>query len=125
MRKLLLLAALSMVATFLFASAAFAQQTGPEFCYDGTLDPNYPNCPFYPGIDDPNYPAPSEDVAPEVQYAPETENGTIEFGADPAEAPTSSYTALPDTGGPSLLLPISILLVGTGILGFAAKRRVS
>jgi hypothetical protein len=60
------------------------------------------------------------------------DNGTIEFGVDPAEnsdespeEASATYSALPDTGGPSLLLPISILLVGTGILGLVAKRRTS
>lgn len=54
-------------------------------------------------------------------------------GTQPAPAPTStgteampsqSYAVMPDTGGPSLLLPVAALLVGSGLLGFAAVRRI-
>lgn len=50
----------------------------------------------------------------------------------PAPAPTStgteampseSMTVMPDTGGPSLLLPVAVLLVGSGVLGFALLKR--
>lgn len=67
------------------------------------------------------------------------DGGTIEFGVDPAEAtapvsapvastdtetPASTTTSvLPDTGGPSMLLPIGALLVGAGVLTFAVIRR--
>ncbi len=70
------------------------------------------------------------------------DDGAIEFGVDPAEAaeaPAEQYapeapaseapaasdtmTALPDTGGPTLLLPASALLLGAGILGYAVIRR--
>lgn len=54
--------------------------------------------------------------APEAQYVQ---------GETPAPTatPSTTLTVLPDTGGPSLLLPLAGLLVGSGLLGFAALRR--
>lgn len=44
----------------------------------------------------------------------------------PAPAPTApAMTPLPDTGGLALLLPVAALLMGSGLLGFAALRRRS
>lgn len=64
------------------------------------------------------------------------DDGTIEFGADPAAAPvpgevpgevaaSTGYAALPDTGGPSLLLPVGLVLAGTGLTSLALRRRAS
>lgn len=41
----------------------------------------------------------------------------------PAPSASASYSALPDTGGPGMLLPASALLVGAGLLGFAVLRK--
>lgn len=53
--------------------------------------------------------------------------GVAPAPAAPAPAPTtgSGVTVMPDTGGPALLLPVAALLVGSGLLGFAALRRRS
>lgn len=40
-----------------------------------------------------------------------------------SESRTTPYTELPDTGGPSMLLPVGALILGAGILGFAVIRR--
>ncbi len=58
---------------------------------------------------------PAPEVAP-AEVAPEV--------APTAEAlPSESITVMPDTGGPSMLLPLSALLVGAGLVGLAVVRR--
>ncbi len=61
-------------------------------------------------------PAPTPAPAPAPAPAP-TSTGTEAM-------PSQSYAVMPDTGGPSLLLPVAALLVGSGLLGFAAVRRI-
>lgn len=68
------------------------------------------------------------------------DGGTIEVGEDPvaapeqytdepiaeepvATAPSEPMTALPDTGGPALLLPAAGLLIGAGLIGLRVIRK--
>ena len=62
-------------------------------------------------------------IAAQEQYAPETPAAPAPTTAAPAAS--TAMTALPDTGGLPLLLPVAALLVGSGLLGFAALRRRS
>jgi LPXTG-motif cell wall-anchored protein len=56
------------------------------------------------------------------QYPPATGTGTGELLQSGGDV-TTTTTALPDTGGPSLLPIAGLLLVGTGLLGVIARRR--
>lgn len=66
------------------------------------------------------------------------DDGTIELGVGPADAPigetvdvpapaapaaSEAMTALPDTSGPALLLPASGLLIGAGLIGLRVIRK--
>lgn len=72
--------------------------------------------------------APAEALAPDAEVpteapAPGVEVPAEETPAVPAEAPDTGITALPETGGPALLLAAAALLVGSGLLGLASLRR--
>ncbi len=94
-KRLLYLATLGLVASMMFASAALAQ--------DYTYTP-------------PTNAAPTT-TAP-TQYAPTTSAE----GVDEMTPSTTTTTPLPDTGGPSLLLPAGLLLA-SGLIGLGVMRR--
>ncbi len=100
MKRLLYLATLSLMATMVFAPAALAQ--------DYTYTP--------PTTTAPTTTAPTT-TAP-TQYAPTTSAE----GVDEMTPSTTTTTPLPDTGGPSLLLPAGLLLA-SGLIGLGVMRR--
>ncbi len=90
----------------------FASQFGAQQFYDFNATPEEQ------AILDPD----GNGFACDSPTAPATEQ--YDAGTPPSTG-TESYATLPDTGGPSLLLPFSALLIGAGILGLVAKRRAS
>ncbi len=133
LRRLLLLATLSMAVMLVLAPTAMAQ-TADTDCADYATqeqaqavynaDPSDPN-----GLD-----ADDDGIACEtLASGGSMEDGTMmmQYGSmmedDSMMMEDSSMgtTALPTTGGPSLLLPAAVLLLGFGILGFALVRRNS
>ncbi len=95
MRRLLYLAALSMVVLLLFASAALAQGENAAAQYEPTpATAQYDQ--YTPAAD--QYTAPQQPAQPQAQ-------------------------ALPATGGPALLLSAGVLLLGAGLLGMKLVRR--
>lgn len=184
MRRLLLLAALTIVGGFLFSSTATAQSgaDGGFNCVDFPdqesaqlfldSDPSDPegldadgdglacedalsssgvdpidgaesfivttartgnNCPepFVSNFD-PNDPATAETftcIAPQDIAAPEAIAAPEQYTDEPvveepvATAPSEPMMALPDTGGPALLLPAAGLLIGAGLIGLRVIRK--
>ncbi len=140
LRRLLLLATLSMAVMLVLAPTAMAQ-TADTDCADYATqeqaqavynaDPSDPN-----GLD-----ADDDGIACEtlasggsmedgtmmMQYGSMMEDDSMMMEDDSMMMEDSSMgtTALPTTGGPSLLLPAAVLLFGSGILGFALVRRNS
>ncbi len=96
MKRLLYLATLGLVALLMFAPAALAQ--------DYTYTP-------------PTNTAPTT-TAP-TQYAPTTPAEAV----DEMTPSTTTTTPLPDTGGPSLLIPAAGLLLASGLIGLGVMRR--
>lgn len=147
MRRLLLLATLSMVVVLALAPVAMAQSRGPSGA-DGTYncedfddqgqaqeffngDPSNLN-----GLDDDDdglacesLPTVVNDGTPYGYAVPgegESETQGEQYEEQPVAASstnTATSAALPATGGPSLLLPASALLVSSGIFGFIIARR--
>ena len=129
MIKLIYLAALSMLVALLCAPAALAQdldcadfatqEEAQQFLLSG--DPY--------GLD-----ADSDGIACEdllsggsqqpmtPQYMPQ-QQPTMQQQLTTQQQPVVSNAPLPQSGGPSLLLPAGILLLGSGILVFAGLRR--
>ena len=139
MRKVLLLAALAMAATLVFAPMAMAQddlncadlseaEEQSVFAADpsdpNNLDANDNGVPCEddttdngsyvpPADDDPSRPADGPD---DVQYGPD----------DVIDETVPTTTVLPETGGVSaaiVVLPLALLLVGGGLLAFRVVRR--
>lgn len=149
LRRLLLLAAVSMVVMLAFAPAAMGQSRGPSGA-DGTYncedfddqgqaqeffnsDPGDSN-----GLDDDDdglacetLPTVVNDGTPYGYAVPgegESETQGQQYEEQPVAAPSTSTStggALPATGGLSPLLPASVLLVGSGIFGLVIARRSS
>lgn len=104
---------------------------------DQTVPPGAEVAPVMPpaGADSPVFQPAEPDVADQTaqqaQYqtppGAEVAPVTPPPGADsPVFQPAEPDVAvLPDTGGPALLLPLGVLLVGSGALGFASLRRRS
>ena len=131
MKRLLYLAATSMVATLLFASMAAAQEDPcpdpafPRETPDGCQASPLPDVPT-PGstVAEPT-PEPTQPGAGGGQYAtpPEVEpEATPEPESMLEEMPDDTGT-LPDTGGPGLLLPVAGLLLGAGLVGLRVARK--
>lgn len=150
MRKLLYLTTLAMLAMLVLASGAMAQESSgvveiapggpcatPGIAEDVTGVPieELPNA--FLNRNDPVGTPISSPLDPDGNGIacdhPGATTGTATTAAS-APAPTStgtealpseSLTVMPDTGGPSFILPMAALLMGSGILGFAVLRRRS
>ena len=126
MRKLLYLTTLAMLATLMFATAAFAQSRGPSGA-DGSFncedfdtqeqaqavfdqDPSDPD-----GLDGPPGEAFTGEPGVACEELPMTEEPMMEETM--TEEPMMEESgALPDTGGLSLALLAGALLIGTGLM---------
>ena len=141
MKRLLYLATLSVAATLLLATAAFAQGVPPS----GGSGPN--GCPAdmpFPASD-PDDPGEASllcfetqaeaneysqtgvnpsDEEPPVTNGGQQYEGEMQPPAEPQSPDTPEMAEpLPDTGGASLLLPAAGLLLATGLIGFGMFRR--
>jgi hypothetical protein len=147
MRKVLLMAALAMAATLVFAPMAFAQtdlncgdlseaEEQSVFAADpsdpNNLDANDNGIPceddttdngsYVPPADDDDSSRPA-DEPDDVQYGPDD----VQYGPDDViDKTVPTTTVLPETGGVSaagVVLPLA-LLVGGGLLAFRIVRRI-
>ena len=145
MKRLLYLAMVAMVAMLVLAPAAMAQQdldcsdfaTQEEAQAEYNTDPSDPNgldadndgiaCETLqgsPSMAEDETPAPEQDTDVTDQYAtPEAGATADQYVAAPVEEEDTVGTALPDTGGPALLIPAAVLLLGSGLLGMRILRR--
>ncbi|MGB3681659.1 MAG: hypothetical protein WA990_04155 [Rubrobacteraceae bacterium] len=130
MKRLVYLAALSMVAVLVFASAALAQGTSsvqdPDNCPADTRavgDANgFTGCVSLEELCDAETLTASqyaECIATPEEITAGSGGGIPEYV--PGYAPGAS--TLPDTGGPSVLLAGGVLVSGTGLLGLALLRK--
>jgi len=131
MIKLFYLAALSMLVALLCAPAALAQDLYDcaDFATQEEAQQSLESGAPY-GLD-----ADSDGIACEdllsggsqqpmtQQYMPQQQPMTPQQRPTTQQQPVVSNAPLPQSGGPSLLLPASILLLGSGILLFAGLRR--
>ncbi len=86
-------------------------------CEDDTTD----NGSYVPPADDDPTPAPADDEADDVQYAPDD----AQYAPDDVQYDTIPTTPLPETGGlaPALaIVPLALLIAG-GLLAFRIVRR--
>ena len=150
MRKVLLLAALVMAATFVFAPIAVAQDdlncgdlseaeeqsvfaadpSDPNNldadddgipCEDDTTD----NGSYVPPADDDDSSRPA-DGPDDAQYGPDDVQYGPDGPDDVIDETVPTITVLPETGGASaaiVVLPLALLLVGGGLLAFRVVRR--
>ncbi len=136
MRRLILLATLSLVAMLVFVPASMAQTTDLYDCPDFATQEEAQQFllagdPY--GLDADNDGMACDDLPsggtgmgavpqPQYQYTPTTAAEAV----DEETPSTTTTTPLPDTGGLSLLLPVAgLLLTGAGLLaaGFARRSR--
>lgn len=147
LRKVLLLAALAMAVTMVFAPMAVAQDVDcPQlseaeeqavFAADPSdpngLDENENGVPCEDDMtDDGSFTLPTEEttmmeptsVEP-TTVEPTTASPTASPIASPTASPTASAAPLPSTGGPVSVLALGslALLVGSGIMAFGIMRR--
>ena len=94
-KRLLYLVILGLMTTMVFAPAALAQD-----------------------YTSPTTTAPTATTTP-TQYTPTTATEAI----DEETPSTTTTTPLPDTGGPSLLIPAVGLLLASGLIGLGVMRR--
>ena len=133
MRRLVFLATLSMMAMLVFAPAAMAQ-TDLYDCPDFTTQEEAQQFllagdPY--GLDADNDGMACDDLPsggtgmgdvsqPQSQYTPTTAVEAV----DEETPSTTTTTPLPDTGGPSLLLPAAgVLVLGVGLVAASFARR--
>ncbi len=120
MRRLLLLASLSLVGALTIAPAAFAQ--GP-LCTTSVASggENVTKCVAAPS------PTPSASASPDVTVirgGPLTPSATAVSGAPPiTSVAAAAGGTLPYTGGGGFALLAAALLVGSGVLSYAILRR--
>lgn len=145
MRKVLLLAALSMAATLVFAPAVLAQDLYDcsDFVDQGQAQENFNNlgpgdpsgldtdddgiaCEALPTVVDDGTPDGSA-IPGDPESATPTATSTAEADDDQYATPsaTASASPLPETGGPVSVMALAplALLVGTGIMAFRIMRR--
>ena len=135
MRRLIVLATLSMMAILVFAPAVMAQtdyDCTPGVDFDTQEEAQQfllAGDPY--GLDADNDGMACDDLPsgatgmgdasqPTTQYAPTTAPEAV----DEATPSTTTTTPLPDTGGPSLLLPAAgVLVLGVGLVAASFARR--
>ena len=100
MKKLLLLVALSMIGALMFTSVASAQSVGSSASASGSVSAS--------GCD--------PDIAPGC-------GRDVFFAGSGSPSASPASLAIPDGGGPSILLPAAALLFGSCILTYAILRR--
>ena len=109
MKRLMYLATAALVAMLILVPTALAQDV-------------------HPGDDHPHQPEPHPQVASheELQQIAGQPVPSPHPGQHPEQEPHSPTQGLPTTGGPSVILPAgALLLVGSGVLAYAALRRRS
>ena len=109
MKRLMYLATAALVAMLILVPTALAQDV-------------------HPGDDHPHQPEPHPQVASheELQQIAGQPVPSPHPGQHPEQVPHSPTQGLPTTGGPSVILPAgALLLVGSGVLAYAALRRRS
>ena len=131
MRRSLYLVVLSMAAVLVFAPAALAQSGDLDCTHFATQQAPQAILDAHPsGLDMYGLDADGDGVACESLGSGVLEDGTAaatqQGQATAGTQPTTSGTGaaqLADTGGPSLLIPAAVLLLGSGVLGLAAVAR--
>ena len=147
MRKVLLLAALAMVATLVFAPAVLAQDVDcsedvPQAEEQAIFEAAGPDDPNRLDADDDGIaceepgdsgstasPTPSASPIASTTGGPLTPlpsaSGSPSPSASATATPTAAASVLPETGGPAAAISIVslVLIVGTGIMAFGITRR--
>ena len=139
MKRLLYLAALSMVMGLVFAPVALAQTRGPSGA-DGTYncadfdDQGQAQQFFNQDLSDPHGLDADNDGLACEELPTVTATGIIPGEGEAVPAASAQYSPaadqyaapdqpLPSTGGPALLLPAAALLLGAGLIGLRMVRR--
>ncbi len=148
MRKVLLLAALAMAATLVFAPAALAQDPSTYNCPDFATQAEaqeflLPGDPYILDADDDgtacdelppggggdSIATPSASPIASTTGGPLTplpsDDGSPSPSASATATPTAAASVLPETGGPAAAISIVslALIIGTGIMAFGIIRR--
>ena len=109
MKRIIYLAIAALVAMLILAPAALAQGN------------------MLPGDDDPFSPEPNAVVVGSHEELEQIAGQPVpsqDPGPHPGEVPVAPPQGLPTSGGPSVILPAALLLVGSGVvLAYAALRR--
>ncbi len=141
MKRILYLAALATMALLMLAPTALAQSRGAnnlhciDFATQAEAQATYNADPSDPSGLDANNNGKACESTFSVTSGTKFEDGSgfIDGGGSVSEDNTSvsanqstadnGTTNLPETGGPALLAPLAVLLVGSGVLGLAWSRR--
>ncbi len=133
MRRLLYLAVLSVAVVLVLAPAALAQSGDLDCSHFATQEAPQAILDAHPsGLDMYELDADGDGIACESLGGGALEDGTAASvqqyqptvaGTQPTTSATTGGGQLADTGGPSLLLPLAALLVGSGVLGLLAVAR--